>query len=286
MNPYISIIIPIYNAERYLCECIDSIIDQSYKNWEIIAINDGSTDKSAEILQNYSNRDSRIKVTTKHNEGVSIARNVGIEAATGDLIYFVDSDDVLYPDALLILVTPFIKEKSLTMVRADNKYIGKENVELFPNKKYFIRKPYNNKIQNNDSFYKNVISDEFYLWVCMFRKDIIANGNIRFIPHCKFMEDAMFILEYLQYSNFNIYLSKVIYGYRVMGESAGHAPDNLSKDFVLIKNKISSLESHTYVRRFDTFFERTICNKDKIYERIYRRIFNELKYLFYKWKRK
>lgn len=91
----ISVIIPVYNSEKYLEDCLNTVIDQTYKDLEIICVNDGSTDKSLSILTQFSQRDSRIKVISKHNEGVSSARNTGIDCATGEYIAFVDSDDEL-----------------------------------------------------------------------------------------------------------------------------------------------------------------------------------------------
>jgi len=91
----ISIIVPIYNSEKYLKRCIESILKQTYTNIELILINDGSEDKSLEICEEYKKNDERIIIVNKENEGVSVARNIGIEKATGELISFVDADDYL-----------------------------------------------------------------------------------------------------------------------------------------------------------------------------------------------
>jgi glycosyltransferase involved in cell wall biosynthesis len=105
MEAKVSIIIPIYNMENYLEECIESIIEQSYKNIEIILINDGSTDKSEIICRKYQIKDTRIKLISSKNKGVSNARNLGIEASTGEYISFIDPDDTVdkkYIEKLLI----------------------------------------------------------------------------------------------------------------------------------------------------------------------------------------
>src|SRR5699024_165398 len=91
----LSIIVPIYNSEKRLGRCLNSIINQSYKNIEIILVNDGSTDTSLEICNEFKKKDSRVKVINKENEGVALARNDGLLVATGDYIAFVDSDDYL-----------------------------------------------------------------------------------------------------------------------------------------------------------------------------------------------
>lgn len=98
-NPLISVIVPVYNVEKYLPRCIDSIIDQTFKNFELLLIDDGSKDKSGEICDEYAKRDNRIKVFHKENGGVSSARNVGLDSAKGEWIIFCDSDDEFYCNA-------------------------------------------------------------------------------------------------------------------------------------------------------------------------------------------
>ena len=94
----ISVIIPVYNGEKYIKRCIESIKKQTFYNWEVILVDDGSKDKTGEICDKYAGEDIRIKVIHKSNEGVSIARNVGINNATGDYITFIDSDDWIDSD--------------------------------------------------------------------------------------------------------------------------------------------------------------------------------------------
>lgn len=110
-NSVLSVIVPIYNVERYLPRCIDSIIAQTYKNLEIILVDDGSIDKSGQIADFYQKKDNRIKVIHKNNGGLSDARNTGIDNATGDYIAFVDSDDFVEPD---------IYEKSMEKIKNTN----------------------------------------------------------------------------------------------------------------------------------------------------------------------
>lgn len=100
MKPLFSIIIPVYNVAPYLCECLDSVLGQTVDDWECICVDDGATDGSGDILDSYSAKDGRFKVVHKCNEGVSVARNIGIEKASGDYFLFVDADDVITPWAL------------------------------------------------------------------------------------------------------------------------------------------------------------------------------------------
>ena len=98
MNPKISIIVPIYNMEQYLERCVDSILSQTYKDFEVILVNDGSTDNSDIICDDYAKKDQRIKVIHKRNGGLSSARNAGIKLSKGQWLLFIDSDDCVKPD--------------------------------------------------------------------------------------------------------------------------------------------------------------------------------------------
>ena len=106
----LSIIVPIYNTEKYLEDCLQSILNQTFSDYELILVNDGSTDSSPEICEQYAERDGRIRVIHKENGGVSSARNCGIEIAQGNYIWFVDSDDTIAYDALQVL-NEYIREK-------------------------------------------------------------------------------------------------------------------------------------------------------------------------------
>lgn len=104
MQELVSIIIPIYNVSAYLSACLDSVLAQTYSHWEAILINDGSTDNSAEIAQSYVSKDTRFRLYTQENKGLSAARNHGLDKAMGEYIYFLDSDDMLLPDFLETLL--------------------------------------------------------------------------------------------------------------------------------------------------------------------------------------
>ena len=104
----VSVIVPIYKSEKYLPGCVSSIITQSFKDLEIILVDDGSQDKCPQICDSYAKQDKRIKVIHQKNKGQSAARNAGIDSATGDYLFFVDSDDRLHPKAIEILMTIFL----------------------------------------------------------------------------------------------------------------------------------------------------------------------------------
>ena len=103
-DPYVSVIIPVYNASNYLVACLSSVLAQTFQSFEVICINDGSTDRSLEILQKFRKRDARIQVVQRKHEGVSSARNAGLAVARGEFIFFLDADDEIFPDALQMLI--------------------------------------------------------------------------------------------------------------------------------------------------------------------------------------
>lgn len=104
MDRLISVVVPVYNTEAYLDKCVQSVLDQTYRNLEVILVNDGSVDHSLEICRKYQVTDSRVKVVDQQNQGVSAARNAGMDLAQGDYLAFLDSDDTLYPEALELLL--------------------------------------------------------------------------------------------------------------------------------------------------------------------------------------
>lgn len=241
-NKKVSIILPVYNAERFLRKCIESILGQSYELWELIAIDDGSKDGSLNILKSYDEKDKRIIVVSKQNEGVAIARNVALEHATGEFVYFVDADDVVMPNALQMLVSE-IENKQATFVKCDFIPIDEDGKQVFVNKKQFLRRKYDGKVLDAEKFFPKILMNEFFLWTCLFRKEIIDTYHIRFIPHCRLMEDAAFIADYLLHSNENIYKDACVYCYRKYSGAATAVGKDYSTDLLLINEHASSYQN-------------------------------------------
>lgn len=235
----VSVILPVFNAERFLPQCLDSILRQTYQEWELIAVDDGSKDRSLEILKSYEKRDDRIHIISKKNEGVSIARNVALSQVRGEYIYFVDSDDIVMQDALSILIRT-LESNNATFVKSDFLPINEHGKQLFINKKQGIRRRYEGKIIDSEMFYSKILMDEFFLWTCLFRRDIIEKNKIRFIPHCRLMEDAAFIVEYLLHSSRNVYKDACVYGYRKYEGTASEVNKDYSGDLEMIQQSLST----------------------------------------------
>lgn len=224
----ISVIVPIYNAERYLSCCIDSILAQTFSDFELILVNDGSKDLSAEICDNYAKKDNRITVIHKTNEGVSKARNTGINKANGNYLVFIDSDD-------------FVDNKYLEALYegrdADLSYIGIKRYNwITQNVDSTIYKFFKSKLiihpETNDM--KKIIDNNLlaigFPWGKMFKKDIINRYNIRFIENLKNHEDHLFCYDYLLHCKY-IYLSDIVaynYTYSPNSESLTHTTPSYS----------------------------------------------------------
>lgn len=191
-TPKVSVIIPVYNAEKYLKRCIDSLLTQSFRDFEIILVNDGSTDSSKKICDNYSSQDSRIIVFNQDNSGASSARNVGIDNSKGEYICFVDADDFVgteYLSCMLDLVdsqTDLVCQGMTCLKNGTESLIGFNEEEIFA-------------IDQNCSFFDKYILFRYCGSYCkLFTRNIIQNSNIRFCRKIICAEDFDFILNYLR----------------------------------------------------------------------------------------
>lgn len=240
-SPYFSIILPVYNGERYLPQTLDSVLRQAYSNFELIIINDGSVDSTLEICQRYSNKDSRIKLINKKNEGVSVARNRGLDAAKGEYLIFVDGDDILYPSALEELYAQ-LQKKSWDYLRYEYQIIGENGENLYPNYGARKRKEFAGCHLDASDCVKYLVRNEFFLWAGTFKRSIVEAHRLRFLEGCTFCEDALFITQYLTYSQTHSYFNRLLYGYRknVNAVTARISKKNLS-DLLLVVNKLVAL---------------------------------------------
>lgn len=211
--PLISVIVPIYNAEKFLHYCIDSILNQTVIDFELILVDDGSTDNSGKICDEYSEKDNRIWVIHKPNGGVSSARNSGIEAAQGKYICFVDSDDYLESNYLKELIETKKKYPDF-----DNVWCGFQTVEDYYNNN---KKAYDVGRDNDYSFSDlNSIMDLFEKWFVqmpwnkLYKTKTIVENSIVFPPELSLGEDYIFNLRYLDCTNGKIVvINKPLYDY-------------------------------------------------------------------------
>lgn len=194
----ISVIVPIYNSEKTLKKCIESIIGQTYSNIEIILVNDGSQDTSLDIMKEYKEKDSRIIMISQPNKGLSCARNTGIKNATGDYITFIDSDDYIEKDMLEDTINIF-KKHDCDVVRNNYKlaYKGgsvKFRDELEEEKNTLVEM----KTQRNSIIKKVLLGKvQSYSWLLTIKRKVIKKNQLLFDEDILFMEDIVFFMRLL-----------------------------------------------------------------------------------------
>ena len=194
----ISIIVPVYNGEKYLRKTIELLLSQPYKNIELILVNDGSTDSSREICEEYRNNDGRVKLINKQNEGISAARNTGLDKAHGDLISFVDQDDEI-DISIYELLSEAIKSFDFAVAGKQMQLIN-ENSDVVSCVDYNFEEKIIHKNEIIDlCFNTDRKSIALHLWNCLFKKSIIDSSKIRFNTNLRFgHEDTLFNIQYLQ----------------------------------------------------------------------------------------
>lgn len=234
----ISVIIPAYNVEHYIKDSIESVLQQTYQDLELIVVDDGSTDSTYEVCKAVSEREPRIKVVRQENKGVSAARNTGIRAAQGDYIMFVDGDDIISPYCLEHLLNDFGKDAAAVI--GDIARIRTYDYA------FINEKPAKQALLGNESL-KLLLEGRFPISACatLFRKDCI--GKIRFPEKIKHNEDKYFLFQFLMANqNRNIVrTSEKVYGYYVRESSATKVKWNGSTDVVKVADKILSVMEET-----------------------------------------
>lgn len=214
----LSIIVPAYNASRFLSPCLSSILNQEYENIEVIVIDDGSTDCTGSIIDRYARQDERVRAIHKENGGVSKARNLGIEYATGEWLSFVDADDMITPDYAITVMSHVPKADLIFFSSVDLCPSGNTIEHLLQNRYAGDRADIEKEIvwlkQNSQEF-------EFYgyTWNKIFRTDIIKKNNVRFREDLAVREDEIFTSHYVRHINSLATISPVLYKYRFGGDS-------------------------------------------------------------------
>lgn len=222
-HPTVSIIIPAFNSEEYIRETISSVLTQSFQAFEVIIINDGSTDNTEKICDEFLQKDNRIHLITKTNGGVSSARNVGLTKASGKYICFVDSDDILDKKYLEEMITLISKNKDIDLALCEFKKF--KNITS-------ITKPSmhnnNEKIISDNEKYSFLYNKKFagYPHSKIFKKSIIENNNLQFDAKISMLEDEKFIFDYLESARSVILTENQLYYYRQLKNSLCHKPNN------------------------------------------------------------
>lgn len=211
MQPRVSVVIPIYNVEEYLEEALESVVNQTLKDIEIILINDGSTDKSLEIAEKYKSKDERIRLINQENSGLSIARNIGIENSNGKYLYFLDSDDYLELETLKKCFS-ICEKNDLDLIYFDAVPFLDKIKKIF-NEEYYSKFGIikEEKIYTGEEFLYECLKKNKYttpVWLYFFRKEILE--GLRFYPKI-YHEDILFTPLLLERVKKMIYIPKKFY---------------------------------------------------------------------------
>ena len=214
MHPNISVIIPVYNVEKYLEKCVYSILKQTYCDFEIILIDDGSPDNSGKICDKLQQTDDRIRVYHKENGGVSSARNLGIDHAGGEWITFVDADDWLEEDTFAHCSQYF---KDFEMIRFSMEWIYKEG-EVHTEDTTYVVKQYPTKKE----YLEDIISKDTIVGVAsaFYKRDIINAHNLRFSEHAAVGEDWLFLTQYVYNVSTVCFIPDTHYKYNQCNENS------------------------------------------------------------------
>lgn len=249
-QPKVSVIMPVYNTASYLDAAIQSVIDQDLEDFELIMINDGSTDGSLDILENWKARDGRLTIISQHNKGLSKARNTGLSLAKGTYVYFMDSDDLIHPDTLSTCYH-FCQEQNLEFAFFDAHVFSdkiQDNVLLerfnYKRKKFI---PY--KITTGKEAFKQLLeTDEFFSSACLVfaKSDFLHNKGLQFeegILH----EDELFTSLLYLHAQRTAYIPKCFFSRRIRPNSIMTAPyslHNIHSYFIIGRHLLSYATKH------------------------------------------
>ena len=244
----ISVIVPVYNTDKYIDQCVSSIVNQSYRNLEIILVDDGSYDNSLKKCEIWQKRDKRIKVVHKKNEGVTRARKVGITMATGDYIGFVDSDDYIEKDMYELLINNIIEQD------ADISHCGYKMIFDDGRVNYFYETG-NSVIQDNFAGQKDLLLGEFIepgLWNKLYKRELF--NELEYNENISINEDLLINFLLFRRSKKSIFQDTCMYCYCVRENSATRS--NLSKKHIL-----DPIEVKDYIRKMADNKLKGIANK-------------------------
>ena len=218
----ISIIVPVYNTERYIGQCLDSVLGQSFNNYEIVCVNDGSTDGSLSILEEYKNKDKRVRIITTENAGLSAARNTGVRSAMGEYICYLDSDDML-EDGALDRMSDAIDDGYADVIgyNARLMYDSEHIKEVYNKDAYYIRKGNYSDITEGSQLFASMMENNEFIetaWLMLIKREYLEKKEITFyegILH----EDVLYAIQCYLDANKAKYVEDINYVYRIRENS-------------------------------------------------------------------
>lgn len=260
----VSVIVPVYNAEIYIKDCINSVLSQTYTDFELILIDDGSSDSSGKICDEYAIKYAQIKVYHKKNGGVSSARNLGIEKSIGEWILFLDADDELYSNCLEICINTVLKDNLDVLQFMHTKSVR------FKNNIY-------GKPLSSASFLS--LRHNVCIGASFFRSELIKKNNITFPEYIKLAEDQVFVLYSILKSNRLEIIDKTLYHYRtnmVSATSSVNVKEMYNSCLYLFEFKRNNSEVSCQIDNSILFFIYSIILHDTSYDKILLQLYKNL----------
>ena len=237
MNMLFSVIIPVYNVDKYIQACLDSVLGQTFSDWEAICVNDGSSDGSAAILERYATKDDRIKVINQSNAGTATARNTGLRAAQGDYIFFLDSDDWLEPDSFQILANRLHGEDILCFSgrRFFESTGNYHRADVLPEKTYE---------RGMDYYNENALLHRDFAFVCVvlrvYNRDFLMRNGLFFDDDVSY-EDNLWIPITLYHAQTVTVIPDVLYIYRIRkGSKMQEDSFDRKMDMLKVANRLAA----------------------------------------------
>ena len=239
--PIFSVIVPVYNTRQYLSRCLDSILNQRFSDFELLLVDDGSTDGSDVICDEFAKKDNRVRVFHKANCGVSSARNVGLDNAIGEWVCFVDSDDELMSDGFNVMKDGFSDDVDMVMAGYEIQDDGGNVVYSIETR---VEKRISSLMAISEMFSPADYRYQGYIWGKSFRMSVIRAGGLRFAEDVFYNEDRLFVAKFISSSQKDVfYTTKPVYRY---SERADGAMMSLKKTF---NNKfVTDMEAQARIR--------------------------------------
>lgn len=280
----LSVIVPVYNGEKYIKECLESIINQTYKDLQIIVVNDGSQDNTEAIVREIADKDSRVQLINKENGGVSSARNLGLEYVKNEFITFVDDDDTLDSDMYEILMK-YINCGKYDIVHCGYKRINNNGIKLVNGTGKIV-------FQNRDEALECIIGGKLFvgsLWNKVYKKSLF--NNVEFDNSLKINEDILLNYKVFKNSNSSVFIDEAKYNYFERYESVCKKTNNIKKSedcfkVAMIINQdckdtnLKEVSLNRYIRCLIGLYRDYYYSKDNRYKNKLKKIRFELKFLY------
>lgn len=265
MKPLLSIIVPIYNADKYLNKCLTSILDQDLKNWECFLIDDGSTDRSRSVCDFFCLKDSRFKYIYKYNEGPAAARNLGLYLAQGDWIGFVDADDWIETNRF---------SSAIKIAQDNNEQIVQCCINVYKNnivdKIWHLGETNKSYSIKDGLFLSDPVYDIGHCWDKIYKADLLKDNNIKFAK-CDMCEDTFFNIHALCFAGSIYSQADKVYNYVLQKGTLSHSTLKGSRKINVIREyqrnltELSKLENFKYIEKnYKEFFEKIFTRPDQI----------------------